>query len=198
MAIVTSTGELYVTRMLNPKDTEYYDYIIPNELIMVADIPKVKKVICCEFFTAILTYDGKIYCYGIFYNNNYTAFTKINSENQIIDIDGSLNTLVVLDDNNNIYEIGERGFAHSVSGGNAYLMKKNNNILQISAIGGYGVALKQNNDVIFWGVRNVGKAANEPYSGIAKGTKKAEKILNNGSTIFVFKNNKIIKVQLDD
>lgn len=195
LAVVTSTGELYVSSMNKIYDENYYKGNIPTDLSLVKDIPKVKKVVCGDECTFFLTVDGEVYGYFKGINNN--QYKKIDIKNSIKDIDGWHKTFVALDENDNVYEIGNSNFSFT-GGGGFGAREKFMDITAIATSDNPGFILNQNGNVKYWGCHNEGKAADVSYSGKIKDIKNVDKIYYYNSSLYLIKKNTVIKVNVDD
>lgn len=194
ISIVTKDGKLYLSSILDRDNKEKFNSKMPEDLKLITDIPKVKKVVCDDVVTWFLSEDGEVYVRGKLLSKEFATFTKINCENKVIDIDGSSGTLVALDEKNNVHVIGDVSFdGWDLS----YEFKqKYKNISSISALAGYGVAIRKDGKVEFWGTRTSGKG-NETYSGKVKNINNASKVFNNNSVIIVLEDNILIHTNVN-
>lgn len=200
IAVITKDGELYVSSINEPYDENYFKGYLPTDLMLVTGIPEVKKVICCEQSTFVLTSDGEVYGQGQISQEKVNSFRKYPTKNPIIDIDGTYKTLIALDNSGNVYEIGNKDFKFSNGGLNKNFNQLNQykKIQSISCAINHGLTLNNKGKVFYWGNHSVGKAAGEEYSGKIKSIVNADSIYSYGFSLFIVKNNKVIKIKLDN
>lgn len=195
LAIVTSTGELYVTSINKLSDINSSTIGTPTDLNLVTGIPKVKKVVCGDECTFFLTVDGEVY--GNYKNDKSNSYKKIEISNSIVDVDGWHKTFVALDKKGNTYEIGNNNFGY-LGDCNYGAQEMKTNIVSISASSNPGFLLNKKGKISYWGCHNEGKAADVSYNGSVKGISGADKIYYSSRSLYVIKKNTIIKVNVGD
>jgi alpha-tubulin suppressor-like RCC1 family protein len=200
IAVITKNGELYISSMNEPYDENYLKGYLPTDLTLINDIPKVKEVICCEQFTFILTTDGEVYGEGQMSQEKVDYFKKYPTENEIIDINGIYKTIIALDNEGNLYAMGDKNFNYSWGGSNINFEKIDvyKNIKNISCATNHGIALNKKGQIYYWGNHCVGKAAGELYNGKVKGISNADSIYSSGFSLYIIKNDTAIKIMLDN
>lgn len=195
-AVINKDGELFITSMIDSHDKGFYNMELPTDFTEIQDIPKVKKVICCLKITFFLTYDGEVYGREMISDENTYYITKFPTDNPIVDINGSNNTLIALDNKGDVNLIGPSDFSSGdvIPYTNMQFENVSTNIKEISSCHNHGFVLNKSGRVHFWGVRCIGKASDEPYSGNIKGIWNADNIYSSGLYLYVLKNDKIKKV----
>jgi len=196
--IVTESGDLYAYGGNKYGELGINIDAEASKLIKVKDISGVKKVVCGEDYTFILTDTGEIFGCGKFLNQSFSIFNKYELGKKCLDIDCAIQTLIALDIDGNVYELGNESF--TFMGGFTYsdFHKINwlDNILSIQASGQYGVALSNKGKISYWGTRTVGKASDETIHDTIRSLSDVKAVYSRQNHIFAIKNNKVIRITL--
>lgn len=199
IAIVTQTGDLYAYGSNQNGELGVAEVEGTGEFILVKDIPKVKKVICQDDYTFMLSEDGYVYGCGLWFKEKYPIFTLHKTKNNIIDIGCTFQTVVALDTKGYVYELGFPDFTEFGSQNNRDFerVKWLSNIKNISVGHHKTVVINKKGKVSFWGARNVRKAAGVHFIKRVYGINNADKIYGGSRFYYVIKNDTAYKIEFE-
>lgn len=197
IAVVTKDGDLYTygnnefgqLGLGNNSNTE--------EFTLVKGIPKVSKVMCGPDYIFILTIDRELWGCGKFMDNLSNSFIKYSFDNYIIDVECLNETIILLDEAGDIYQMGYDNFIPG-PGGRIYdqfkKMPQYKDIKKITVGMETGVAIDREGNIFYWGTQTEGTALFESKQGIITNLHFTEEIHCQDSYIYAINNDTVTRI----
>lgn len=187
IVVLTERGEVYEGTIPGTLADFYEDVTGDVELVKVENMPEIADMSVTKRDNVCLTKKGEIWAKGEFYENRYENYTEIIVEVPMQQISNAGSTILALDEEGTIYEVGmvldEKGARYNNEQFTKVLTY--GKAVQIYGSGDRAVVYNEKGTIRFFGYICRGKGYERSWGGKVRGLKNVRQVFIRGEYIYV-------------
>jgi len=187
IVVLTERGEVYEGTISGTLADFYETSTEDVEFVKVENIPEIADMSVTKRDNVCLTKKGEIWAKGEFYENRYENYTEIIAEVPMQQISNAGSTILALDEEGTIYEVGmvldEKGARYNNEQFTKVLTY--GKAVQIYGSGDRAVVFNEKGTIRFFGYICRGKGYERSWGGKVRGLKNVKQVFIRGEYIYV-------------